>query len=72
MSYAALEAMGFLGPPKRNPHGCGYLPPPMGVYLSHCRRAHEGERAIGANLIRFEHPEDGSCPCCPVDSDTQS
>jgi hypothetical protein len=73
MSDASSEATGFIiaAPPRRNQYGCGYEPARhtdgtwMGVYSTHCQRAHEGERAIGAPLMRFEHPKDGSCPCCP-------
>ena len=52
--------------PGRNPHGCGYLPPPGGIYISHCSRHHDDSPRYGAHgSVTFECRDGQDCPCDP-------
>lgn len=68
MSEAELEAMGFLGPAKRNPYGCGWTHP-MSVYVAHCEDAHK--YMPYPHVITCAHPAD-DCPCCAADRKRES
>lgn|GEM_PF-1849398 len=64
---AALKAVAMTEVPKlaRNPYGCGYLPPPGGIYISHCSRHHpRDEVRYGAHgSVTFECGDGEDCPC---------
>lgn len=59
-----MDAAQFLASPGPNPHGCGWLPPPGGIYVSHCSRHHDDSPRYGAHgSVSFDCEDGGDCPC---------